>query len=710
MESFFLGFNGKMESKSDDLSNFDFSKHWGNKAFGMEYVGSVGQSGGLICLWDSSIFDFNVVVKNRYFLRLSGVIKGSGKRINLINVYAPQGVAAKNVLWGLIEGELRSSSGLWAVMGDFNAVRFAEERKGSIFKNSCASNFNSFIHRTGVMEYGMKGSQFTCIRDNGRKLSKIDRVLVSSEFFNLWPDACLRALPSRFSDHCPLLLSSKVSSYGARPFRVFNSWLLLDGYEEVVRKAAMEFEFEGSPDTRLSRKLAFIRGRIKEWKTETDDKLHQEENLAVEEIDKLEQVMGYRNLNEEEEWVYVESKKVLKEAAVINDLEGMIRRFLWGGSSESSKIHWVAWDRVASPKSVGGLGICKLGVSNIALLSKWGWRFKEENNRLWVKVVEAMHNTGRCWDFIPTNNALRGVWNNIVKVLSRTVVDNMPLRRFFKGVVGDGVSVAFWLDPWVGNETLKEMCPNLFRLERNKKCKVNSRVGNGGGWSWYRMPASSSELEELDFLVNVVESVELNGRRDKWSWLGDKKGNFSVRSVRKMMYDAADYSSLYVLKWCKWIPAKCNVFMWQAVMSKIPTADALIRRNMAGVEGMCSVCEEGLESVEHLFTSCSVALMVWNLICKWTHVQRFFAFSFKDLIEMHDHVGLKGKAKVVFQGIIFISCWAIWRARNKLKFEGIKIKVEEVVSEIKSMGFLWVRSRLKMYSLSWSDWCKYEIM
>ena len=150
--------------------------------------------------------------------------------------------------------------------------------------------------------------------------------------------------------------------------------------------------------------------------------------------------------------------------------------------------------------------------------------------------------------------------------------------------------------------------------------------------------------------------------------------------------------------------------MWQAAMYKIPTADALIKRNMTGVDGMCSICVEGLESVEHLFTSCSIALMVWDLICKWTHVHRFFAFSFKDLIEVHEHVGLKGKAKVVFQGIIFISCWAIWRARNKLKFEGIKVKIEEVFSEIKSTGFLWVRSRLKLSSLSWSDWCKYEIV
>ena len=84
------------------------------------------------------------------------------------------------------------------------------------------------------------------------------------------------------------------------------------------------------------------------------------------------------------------------------------------------------------------------------------------------------------------------------------------------------------------------------------------------------------------------------------------------------MYSVADYSNNYVLKWCKWLPAKCNVFIWQAEMSNVPTSDALRRRNMVGVEGLCSICGEDLESVEHLFTTCCVTMLVWSHICNWT--------------------------------------------------------------------------------------------
>ena len=101
----------------------------------------------------------------------------------------------------------------------------------------------------------MKGNQFTCIRDYGRKLSKIDRILVCAEFFNKWPLACLRVLPSRFSDHCPLFLSSKSCGFGPKPFRVFNSWLGLEGYERTVKETLESFVGEWPPDKKFYKKF-----------------------------------------------------------------------------------------------------------------------------------------------------------------------------------------------------------------------------------------------------------------------------------------------------------------------------------------------------------------------------------------------------------------------------------------------------------------------
>ena len=38
-------------------------------------------------------------------------------------------------------------------------------------------------------------------------------------------------------------------------------------------------------------------------------------------------------------------------------------------------------------------------------------------------------------------------------------------------------------------------------------------------------------------------------------------------------------------------------------------------------------------------------------------------------MEAYIHVGLSGKAKDIFYGIIIIGCWNIWKARNNSKFQ-----------------------------------------
>ena len=55
---------------------------------------------------------------------------------------------------------------------------------------------------------------------------------------------------------------------------------------------------------------------------------------------------------------------------VMEKLETIRRRFLWGGGEDKRKIHWVAWDKVVAPKKKGGLGVGSIQAINIGLLVK----------------------------------------------------------------------------------------------------------------------------------------------------------------------------------------------------------------------------------------------------------------------------------------------------------------------------------------------------
>ncbi|PWA94018.1 RNA-directed DNA polymerase, eukaryota [Artemisia annua] len=123
-----VDFLAVQETMVGDLSHFDGKRIWGNNNYDKEFVGSVGQSGGLLCMWDKGLFTQFASIKNRFFLLVSGKLKGSNEIVNIMNVYAPQGVAAKQDLWLSIESLVLSTAGMWVLLGDFNAVRIPEER------------------------------------------------------------------------------------------------------------------------------------------------------------------------------------------------------------------------------------------------------------------------------------------------------------------------------------------------------------------------------------------------------------------------------------------------------------------------------------------------------------------------------------------------------------------------------------------------------
>ncbi|PWA40160.1 RNA-directed DNA polymerase, eukaryota, Reverse transcriptase zinc-binding domain protein [Artemisia annua] len=42
---------------------------------------------------------------------------------------------------------------------------------------------------------------------------------------------------------------------------------------------------------------------------------------------------------------------------VVDQIEGLMNNFLWAGSSEAKKVHWVSWEVVTTTKNDGGLGV-----------------------------------------------------------------------------------------------------------------------------------------------------------------------------------------------------------------------------------------------------------------------------------------------------------------------------------------------------------------
>nr|XP_043622268.1 uncharacterized protein LOC122593876 [Erigeron canadensis] len=246
-----LNFLCLLETHKQEASSLNPHSFWGNYNFSHDFIPSSGseeRSGGILSIWDPSFFTLTNTLKSNHFLLTSGLINGISEQCNILNLYAPQELQAKQNLWDEITTLIANTQGLWIILGDFNSVRCPDERMHSMFNDSCALSFNSFIHQNGLMEYTMNGNLFTYVADNGKKKSKIDRVLVSSSFMNNWPRASLTALPRSLSDHRPLILNTSHLDFGPSPFRIFTSWFNRPGFNDVVCDSLNSGFYNGRPD------------------------------------------------------------------------------------------------------------------------------------------------------------------------------------------------------------------------------------------------------------------------------------------------------------------------------------------------------------------------------------------------------------------------------------------------------------------------------
>ncbi|KAJ0491711.1 putative reverse transcriptase zinc-binding domain-containing protein [Helianthus annuus] len=96
-----------------------------------------------------------------------------------------------------------------------------------------------------------------------------------------------------------------------------------------------------------------------------------------------------------------------------------------------------------------------------------------------------------------------------------------------------------------------------------------------------------------------------------------------------------------------WLPLKINTFGWRAIMSRLPTIDALIRRHMVNGPNICSHCFSALESVGHSFTGCFVAAVVWQEVSRWCQSDPIYALSIIDIMQNHKHIERKSNEKKV---------------------------------------------------------------
>ncbi|GKA99799.1 RNA-directed DNA polymerase, eukaryota, partial [Tanacetum coccineum] len=232
-----VNFVGLQETKMESIDLLSVRSCWGNLTFDYVHSDSVGNSGGILCMWDPNSFCKSSFTRSDYFVIIRGLWLKSGIELMIVVVYAPQEASEKRMLWDYLTHVSDQWDGEIVMMGDFNEVRYKSERFGSNFKAHDADIFNSFIHNAGLNEVHLGGSAFTWCHKSATKMSKLDRFLVSENLLHSCPNINAISLDRYISDHRPILLREAIFDYGPIPFRFYNYWLEVDGFDKLVRDA-----------------------------------------------------------------------------------------------------------------------------------------------------------------------------------------------------------------------------------------------------------------------------------------------------------------------------------------------------------------------------------------------------------------------------------------------------------------------------------------
>jgi hypothetical protein len=132
---------------------------------------------------------------------------------------------------------------------DFNLIRYASEKSGNGGVHRHTNLFNSLTNFFELRELNMSGGVYTWSNNQDPPtLEKLDRILVTSNWEDIFPQATVKRLPREVSHHNPLILFSGQSK----------------------KLSHIQFKFE----TSWANNTEFIQGVGKIWENHVKPKLH----------------------------------------------------------------------------------------------------------------------------------------------------------------------------------------------------------------------------------------------------------------------------------------------------------------------------------------------------------------------------------------------------------------------------------------------------
>ena len=225
------------ETKLSHISTHDVLTILGQAFLSSVYLPARETRGGILVAWRSDVFSAECHRVLRHSISVKFRTDGditwwfSG-------IYGPHLDADKPAFLDELLEVISHCNGPWMLAGDFNMIYCAEDKNNDNVNRALMGRFRRFVNDLDLKEIPLLGRRYTCSNERASPtLVKLDRVLGTSDWEDIFPDCVLQSLASEMSDHCPLVLGLHDGIKGKRRFHFESYWTQLPGFLDTVKNS-----------------------------------------------------------------------------------------------------------------------------------------------------------------------------------------------------------------------------------------------------------------------------------------------------------------------------------------------------------------------------------------------------------------------------------------------------------------------------------------
>ena len=203
--------------------------------------------------------------------------------------------------------------------------------------------FRRFVNEMELKEIPLLGRRYTWSNERASPtLVKLDRVLCTTDWEDLYPNCILQSHATEMSDHCPLVLGLKVGVKGRRRFHFESFWTRLPGFLDMVKSSWDEPVQTSCPLECFSIKLKRLTRALQSWGAKRVGHIKTQLALAREVLHRLEVAQDRRTLSIGEDWLRKELKRLCLKLSSLERIVARLRsrvRYLKEGDANTSFFH-----------------------------------------------------------------------------------------------------------------------------------------------------------------------------------------------------------------------------------------------------------------------------------------------------------------------------------------------------------------------------------